>query len=108
MIDSAVFELAEVTRDRERDGKPYREFLRVPAMSAGLYELPAEGVDYQSPHATDEIYHVLEGRATFIAGEEARPVQAGSVIYVRAGVEHRFERIESALRILVVFAPAEA
>jgi hypothetical protein len=33
--------LPEITEQRARSGKPYREFLRVPAMSAGLYVLAA-------------------------------------------------------------------
>jgi len=106
-MDSAVFGIADLARRRAEAGNPYLEFLRVPAMSAGLYELPAGAIDRQTPHGTDEIYYVLEGAAAFSAGGETRPVRAGSVIYVRAGVEHRFERIEAALKVLVVFSPAE-
>ncbi len=36
--------LPEIAEQRAQSGKPYREFLRVPAMSAGLYVLPAGGV----------------------------------------------------------------
>ena len=33
--------LPEIEEQRSESGKDYREFLRVPAMSAGLYVLPA-------------------------------------------------------------------
>jgi mannose-6-phosphate isomerase-like protein (cupin superfamily) len=103
--------LPEIEEQRTQSGKPYREFLRVPAMSAGLYVLPAGGTDLQRPHHEDEIYYVVRGRARFKAGsderEEDREVSAGSVIFVAAEVGHRFYDITEELAVLVFFAPAE-
>jgi quercetin dioxygenase-like cupin family protein len=99
--------LQEIEEQRTESGKPYREFLRVPAMSAGLYVLPAGGKDRQKPHREDEIYYVLRGRARFEAGSEDREVSAGSVIFVAAEVGHRFYDITEELAVLVLFAPAE-
>ena len=99
--------LPEIEEQRTASGKPYREFLRVPAMSAGLYVLPAGGTDHQKPHREDEIYYVIRGRARFKAGSEDREVSAGSVIFVAAQVGHRFYDITEELTILVFFAPAE-
>jgi mannose-6-phosphate isomerase-like protein (cupin superfamily) len=96
-----------VEEQRAGSGKPYREFLRVPAMSAGLYVLQAGATDRQTPHREDEVYYVLRGRARFKAGEEDREVCGGSVIFVAAEVEHRFYDISEELAVLVVFAPAE-
>ena len=93
--------------DQQR-AQPYREFLRVPAMSAGLYVLPAGGTDGQKPHREDEIYYVVRGRARFQAGSEDREVSTGSVIFVAAEVEHRFYGIAEELAVLVIFAPAES
>jgi mannose-6-phosphate isomerase-like protein (cupin superfamily) len=99
--------LPEVHQQQAQSGKSYREFLRVPAMSAGLYVLPAGGTDPQNPHHEDEIYYVVRGRARFKAGIEDQEVSAGSVIFVAAEVEHRFHDIKEELAVLVVFAPAE-
>jgi mannose-6-phosphate isomerase-like protein (cupin superfamily) len=99
--------LPGIDRQRAQSGKLYREFLRVPAMSAGLYVLPAGGADLQRPHHEDEIYYVVRGRARFKAGEEDRGVSEGSVIFVAAEVEHRFYDIAEELAVLVIFAPAE-
>ena len=99
--------LPEIDERRAQTGKLYREFLRVPAMSAGLYVLPAGGTDPQKPHREDEIYYVVRGRARFKAGSEDREVAVGSVIFVGAGVEHRFYDVTEELAVLVVFAPAE-
>jgi len=119
--------LAEIEKERSASGKLYREFLRVPAMSAGVYVLPAGSTDPQKPHHEDELYYVVSGRARMRVGSkttgskgvgskgvgskeagEDRSVSEGSVIFVAAEVEHRFYDIEEELVVLVFFAPAES
>jgi mannose-6-phosphate isomerase-like protein (cupin superfamily) len=97
-----------VEKHREQSGKRYLEFLRIPAMSAGVYVLPAGGTDPQSPHQEDEMYYVVRGRARMRAGAEDQAVSEGSVIFVATGVEHRFYDITEELVVLVFFAPAES
>jgi mannose-6-phosphate isomerase-like protein (cupin superfamily) len=110
-VKTVFASLPEIEEQRAASGKSYREFLRVPAMSAGLYVVPAGEADHQKPHREDEIYYVLRGRARFKAGSEGdkedREVSAGSVIFVAAEVGHRFYDIAEELTILVIFAPAE-
>ena len=103
----SFFNIAEAEKRREQSGKRYLEFLRVRAMSAGAYVLPAGAADPQSPHQEDEMYYVVRGRARMRAGSEDRAVSEGSVIFVAAGVEHRFHDITEELVVLVFFAPAE-
>ena len=97
----------EVDRGRREAGDLYAEFLRVDSMSAGLYVLEAGASDPQSPHAQDEIYHVVSGRARFTSGDDDREVGPGDVLFVPAREEHRFHSISERLELLVVFAPAE-
>jgi mannose-6-phosphate isomerase-like protein (cupin superfamily) len=92
---------------RAASGRPYLEFMRSEAMSAGMYVLPVRGTDLQQPHGEDEIYVVMSGRARFTAGDETRDVVAGDTIYVAAGVPHHFHDITEELRLVVVFAPPE-
>jgi quercetin dioxygenase-like cupin family protein len=99
--------LPEIDRQRAESGRLYREFLRVPALSAGLYVLPAGGTDPQKPHHEDEVYYVVRGRARFQADNEDREISAGNVIFVAAEVGHRFYDIAEELVLLVFFAPAE-
>jgi mannose-6-phosphate isomerase-like protein (cupin superfamily) len=106
-MDMDIFETAQLIGEQERAKQSYLEFLRVPSLSAGLYTLPAGSTDTQEPHSEDEIYYVISGRASFRAGSEERSVQAGSILYVKARVEHRFHSISEDLRVLVLFAPAE-
>lgn len=102
-----AFETAELVAQTEPGQVAWLEFLRVPALSMGLYCLPAGATDPQEPHSEDEVYYVLRGRSRFRAGAEDREVQPGTVLFVEAGVEHRFHSIKEDLQLLVVFAPAE-
>lgn len=106
-MQASFFNIADAEKRREQSGKRYLEFLRVPAMSAGVYVLPGGGTDPQSPHKEDELYYVARGRARMRAGSEDQAVSQGSVIFVAAGVEHRFYDIAEELVVLVFFAPAE-
>lgn len=87
---------------------PYVEFLRVPSMSAGVYVLPKDGVDRQSPHAEDELYYVVRGRGRFRHGTDERPIRAGDALFVSAREPHRFVAIEEELVLFVVFSPPES
>ncbi len=102
-----AFDLASLENRRATGGRPYLEFLRVPALSAGLYTLAAGAVDGQSPHTEDEVYVVMAGKARITVGDEVRDVGPGSVVYVAATVPHRFHDIVERLEIVVLFAPAE-
>ena len=101
------FTAADVDRQRKESGKLYREFLRVPSMSAGVYVLAAGATDPQSPHREDEMYYVVRGRARFRAGDEDREIAPGDVLFVAKNVEHTFHDITEELAVLVFFAPAE-
>ncbi len=103
-----VFGVDHLRSEMPAEAVDYREFLRVSTMSAGLYRLPAGSEDPQSPHAEDEVYVVIEGRATLTVDGERQAVGPGSVAYVAAGAAHRFEDISEDLVAVVVFAPPES
>jgi len=100
-------DLVGLLNERARGGRPYLEFLRSQSMSIGLYVLDPGAIDGQRPHAEDEAYIVLAGRARFTAADDTRDVVPGDTIYVPAGVPHRFHDITEQLRLIVVFAPPE-
>ncbi len=102
-----AFDLVELMAQQASAGRPYLEFLRVESLSAGVYLLPAGGVDPQLPHTEDEVYYVVSGAGQIRVGSEDRAVGAGSVVFVPANVEHRFHTIAEDLIILVLFAPPE-
>jgi mannose-6-phosphate isomerase-like protein (cupin superfamily) len=101
------FHIDDIAKQRSEKGKLYFEFLRVPAMSAGVYVLPKGGTDPQKPHREDEMYYVVRGIARMQIGDDHSEVRAGSVIFVAAKREHFFYDVREELEVLVFFAPAE-
>ena len=107
---ASPFQLAHLedaaARAREGDGYAAR-VLRSDLLSVGVYVLAAGGEDTQSPHREDEVYYVVRGRSRFRAGAEEVAVAAGSLLFVVAGVDHRFFDIEEELVLVVFWAPPE-
>ncbi|MER5727627.1 cupin domain-containing protein [Streptomyces sp. NPDC098789] len=102
-----AFRLDELEAERLANDGAYLQFLRERNMSVGLYALDAGQSDPQQPHAQDEVYFVVSGRASITVGEETTTVARGGVVYVPAGVPHRFHHITEDLKVLVVFSPPE-
>ena len=98
----SVYDLSQLSAERQGTGRLYLEFLRQPALSVGLYELAAGATDPQRPHTEDEIYYVVHGRAVVRIGSEDTPIHPGSIIFVPAHQEHRFHSITEDLSLLVV------
>lgn len=103
-----AYHVNELQQARNQKAKLYLEFLRVPSLSAGLYELAAGSDDRQQPHSEDKLYYVVGGQAMIHVAGEDQAVSAGSIIYVPAHAEHKFHTITADLSLLVFFAPAEA
>lgn len=75
--------------------------IRHGTMRVGLYA--PRGLDDQTPHSQDEIYIVAAGSGTFVKGAERVPFAAGDVLFVEAGIEHRFEGFSPDFASWVVF-----
>ena len=70
-------------------------------IEAGLYA--PRGVDDQTPHTRDEAYVVVKGSGHFVCGSARRPFGAGELLFVPAGVTHRFEDFSEDLTVWVIF-----
>ena len=102
-----TFNLTDLVAESKRGEQRWRELLRVPSLSMGLYRLKAGQADEQQPHTEDEVYLVVSGKASFRAGGQEQAVVSGSVIFVERAAEHRFVDITEDLTVLVFFAPPE-
>jgi len=98
------FDITSEMKTQQESGQPYREFLRVPSLSCGVYSLPAGASDLQSPHDEDEVYYVLSGSGRLKVGGEEQGIGPGSILYVRATSEHSFFEIDEDITLLVFFA----
>ena len=82
-------------------GERYVQVLEYGSMEVEIYA-PC-GTDPQTPHTRDEVYVVVSGNGTFVNGQERHPFGPGDVLFVPAGVEHRFEGFTDNLVVWVVF-----
>ena len=83
------------------DGQPYRELLAHGSLSVEIYK--PVGRDLQTPHARDEVYVVIAGNGEFTCAGRRQDFTAGEVLFVPAGVEHRFENFSDDFSTWVLF-----
>ena len=57
----------------------------------------------QTPHAQDEIYVIIRGRGILFHDGEPDPFESGDLLFVAAGIEHRFGEISEDLAVWRVF-----
>lgn len=100
--DLATFELSDMLKKLDESGRPWTPVMQGQNVLTGVYRLKAGTEDKQSPHATDEVYYAVSGKAKFRVGEEVVEVKAGSILFVKAQASHQFFDIEEDL-VLVVF-----
>jgi len=60
--------------------------------------------DPQKPHTRDEVYFVISGSGFFVRGSERQRFAPGEVLYVPAGVEHRFEEFSDDFATWAIFS----
>jgi mannose-6-phosphate isomerase-like protein (cupin superfamily) len=61
------------------------------------------GVDSQTPHRQDELYVVVRGGGEFQNGPNRHRFGPGDLLFVPAGVEHRFEKFSDDLAVWAIF-----
>ena len=82
-------ELAQRLGQHHFDERP--RFAQVFAHGSLEVEIYApRGIDPQTPHTRDEVYVVVAGHGRFLCDGETRDFATGELLFVPAGVEHRF------------------
>jgi mannose-6-phosphate isomerase-like protein (cupin superfamily) len=61
------------------------------------------GDDRQEPHAKNEVYVIIDGIGYFVNGNERTRFRRGDALFVRAGVNHRFEEFSPDFATWVFF-----
>jgi mannose-6-phosphate isomerase-like protein (cupin superfamily) len=103
MVDDLTPELAlaRLTDSLARGGKPFIELFAHGTLTVEIYR--PEGTDLQTPHSRDEVYVVISGRGWFRNGAARHRFTPGQVLFVPAGVEHRFEEFTDDFATWVFF-----
>jgi len=86
---------------RTHEGKTFIELFRHGTMSVEIYA--PQGHDPQQPHTQDELYVVVSGHGLFQHGAEQYPFGPGDLLFVPAGVEHRFLEFSDDFSTWVIF-----
>lgn len=73
----------------EHSGREFVSLFRHGTLEIEIYR--PEKVDKQKPHTRDELYVIISGTGIFVNGESRKPFEPGEVLFVPAGVVHRFE-----------------
>ena len=81
--------------------KPFTTLFEHGTLSVELYA--PRSVDAQTPHARDEVYVIARGSGTFACAGERRPFANGDLLFVPAGIEHRFEDFGDDFATWVIF-----
>lgn len=81
--------------------QPFKELFSHGSMVVEIYK--PEGVDLQQPHTRDELYVIVAGTGYFVNGESREKFEAGEVLFVPAGVVHRFEDFTEDFSTWVIF-----
>ena len=84
-----------------KEGHPFISLMRNGSMSIEYYA-PKEK-DLQSPHGQDEIYVIASGEGSFTRAGEKIQFSTGDVLFVPAGMEHRFENFSEDFATWVIF-----
>lgn len=102
-----IYTVNDIYQEQRENGQRWLEFLRVPDLSVGVYNLKAGEKDPQQPHGEDEVYYVLSGRGQIHVSGEDQQVGPDTLVYVAKQELHYFHSITEDLVLLVFFAPAE-
>jgi mannose-6-phosphate isomerase-like protein (cupin superfamily) len=80
---------------------PFIELFRHGSLAVELYQ--PKKVDLQQPHTRDEVYVVFSGSGEFVNGDKRHQFQSGDLLFVPAGVDHRFENFTDDFSTWVLF-----
>jgi mannose-6-phosphate isomerase-like protein (cupin superfamily) len=70
-------------------------------MRVGLYA--PKDADEQSPHTQDELYIIASGSGWFVKGDDRIAFAPQDVLFVEAGLPHRFENFTADFATWVIF-----
>ena len=80
---------------------PFVTMLKHGSMTVEYYA-PVE-VDKQMPHKQDELYVIASGSGIFYRDGVRTDCRAGDVLFVPAGMDHRFEKFSADFATWVIF-----
>ncbi len=94
-LEEAAFQLSKKVNQK------FTLLMQHGTMSVEYYA--PEKVDQQMPHVQDEIYVIASGSGSFTRDEEQMDFKTGDILFVPAGMEHRFINFTEDFATWVIF-----
>lgn len=92
----------DALRELEKENKQrFIEVMKHGSMTIEFFK-PQQS-DTQTPHKQDEIYAIIKGNSTFYRDGERIDCKSGDVLFVPAGMDHRFENFSEDFETWVIF-----
>jgi mannose-6-phosphate isomerase-like protein (cupin superfamily) len=106
-LKTSSYSISDLREQQQNSGAAWLEFLKLPTLSMGVYSVPAGTNDREShgAHDQDEVYVGISGAGRLTADEQEYDIETGTVVYVKAGVQHYFHDVTDDLTLLVHFSP---
>ncbi|MDQ4123606.1 MAG: cupin domain-containing protein [Acidobacteriota bacterium] len=98
-------QLPQPPSEKYPEGVPFVAAFRHGTMSIELFA--PRGADLQTPHEQDEIYVVVSGSGEFVRNGERINFTTGDLLFVPAGMPHRFENFSANFATWVIFYGAK-
>lgn len=89
----------------EENEFPFTVVMKQGSMSIEYFA--PEKIDIQTPHKQDEIYVIIKGDGFFVRDSERVACKKGDILFVPAGMEHRFENFSEDFATWVIFYGAD-
>lgn len=81
--------IANAIESLKGDKQPFKKLFSHGSLTVEIYQ--PKSVDLQKPHDRDEIYVIASGSGYFVNDDSREQFEQGEVLFVPAGVIHRFE-----------------
>ncbi len=104
-LDQALRRLPVAATEAYPEGAPSAVMMAGGTMQLKIFAPGSntDGLDRQQPHTQDELYIVQRGTATLHIGDQRFDAAPGDVLFVAAGVDHRFAPFTDDFVTWVVF-----
>ena len=104
-MEARVWDSAKVVETIDRSPQQFFRLMTRPDLVIGVLRVLPGGVDMQGTHNQDEVYAVVGGRGILRLGDVDHPVGPGSIVFVPAGLPHRFHGNKELLTLAYVLVP---
>ncbi len=91
----------EAVKALTKSDKKFVQLMQHGSMRVEYYA--PDKVDLQTPHAQDELYIIINGSGKFVNGNNTVDFRAHDILFVAAGVEHRFKNFSNDFATWVIF-----